>query len=150
MEIGIWFGLLVLFGILEAVTVSVVSIWFMAGSLAAILAALCGASLPVQIVLFLAVSVALLACLRPLVRKYVSPKITATNADRVIGKTAVVTESIDNIAAQGAVKVGGVVWTARSSGGKPIAAGAQVQVDRIEGVKLYVTPAEVPAASVKK
>ena len=150
MEIGIWFGLLILFGILEAVTVSVVSIWFMAGSLAAILAALCGASLPVQIVLFLAVSVALLACLRPLVRKYVSPKITATNADRVIGKTAVVTESIDNIAAQGAVKVGGVVWTARSSGGKPIAAGAQVQVDRIEGVKLYVTPAEVPAASVKK
>ena len=150
MEIGIWVGLLILFGILEAVTVSVVSIWFMAGSLAAILAALCGASLPVQIVLFLAVSVALLACLRPLVRKYVSPKITATNADRVIGKTAVVTESIDNIAAQGAVKVGGVVWTARSSGGKPIAAGAQVQVDRIEGVKLYVTPAEVPAASVKK
>lgn len=150
MEIGIWFGLLILFGILEAVTVSVVSIWFMAGSLAAILAALCGASLPVQIVLFLAVSVALLACLRPLVRKYVSPKITATNADRVIGKTAVVTESIDNIAAQGAVKVGGVVWTTRSSGGKPIAAGAQVQVDRIEGVKLYVTPAEVPAASVKK
>ena len=150
MEIGIWFGLLILFGILEAVTVSVVSIWFMAGSLAAILAALCGASLPVQIVLFLAVSVALLACLRPLVRKYVSPKITATNADRVIGKTAVVTESIVNIAAQGAVKVGGVVWTARSSGGKPIAAGAQVQVDRIEGVKLYVTPAEVPAASVKK
>ena len=150
MEIGIWFGLLILFGILEAVTVSVVSIWFMAGSLAAILAALCGASLPVQIVLLLAVSVALLACLRPLVRKYVSPKITATNADRVIGKTAVVTESIDNIAAQGAVKVGGVVWTARSSGGKPIAAGAQVQVDRIEGVKLYVTPAEVPAASVKK
>ena len=150
MEIGIWFGLLILFGILEAVTVSVVSIWFMAGSLAAILAALCGASLPVQIVLFLAVSVALLACLRPLVRKYVSPKITATTAARVIGKTAVVTESIDNIAAQGAVKVGGVVWTARSSGGKPIAAGAQVQVDRIEGVKLYVTPAEVPAASVKK
>ena len=150
MEIGIWFGLLILFGILEAVTVSVVSIWFMAGSLAAILAALCGASLPVQIVLFLAVSVALLACLRPLVRKYVSPKITATNADRVIGKTAVVTETIHNIAAQGAVKVGGVVWTARSSGGKPIAAGAQVQVDRIEGVKLYVTPAEVPAASVKK
>ena len=150
MEIGIWFGLLILFGILEAVTVSVVSIWFMAGSLAAILAALCGASLPVQIVLFLAGSVALLGSLRALDRKYVSPKITATNADRVIGKTAVVTESIDNIAAQGAVKVGGVVWTARSSGGKPIAAGAQVQVDRIEGVKLYVTPAEVPAASVKK
>ena len=150
MEIGIWFGLLILFGILEAVTVSVVSIWFMAGSLAAILAALCGASLPVQIVLFLAVSVALLACLRPLVRKSYRRKLRPPTQTVSLAKQTVVTESIDNIAAQGAVKVGGVVWTARSSGGKPIAAGAQVQVDRIEGVKLYVTPAEVPAASVKK
>ena len=78
-------------------------------------------------------------------RKYVVPRITATNADSVIGKTAIVTESVDNIAAQGAVKVGGVVWTARSSTERPIPAGTQVRVDRIEGVKLYVTPAEVPA-----
>ena len=78
-------------------------------------------------------------------RKYVTPRITATNADSVIGKIAIVTESVDNIAAQGAVKVGGVVWTARSTTERPIPTGTQVRVDRIEGVKLYVTPAEVPA-----
>lgn len=148
MEVGIWFGLLVLFGVVEAATVTLASIWFMAGALAALIAALCGAPLAVQIVLFLAVSVLLLACLRPLVRKYVTPKITATNADSVIGKTAVVTESIDNVNAQGAVKVGSVVWTARSTDGSPIPAGALVRADRIEGVKLYVSLAEVPAAKV--
>ena len=145
MEIAIWLGLLVLFGILEAATVALVSLWFMAGSLAALIAALCGAGLPVQVGVFLAVSALLLACLRPLVRRYVTPRITATNADSVIGKVAVVTEAVDNIAAQGAVKVGGVVWTARSSTERPIPAGTQVRVDRIEGVKLFVTPAEVPA-----
>ena len=145
MEIAIWLGLLVLFGILEAATVALVSLWFMAGSLAALIAALCGAGLPVQVGVFLAVSALLLACLRPLVRRYVTPRITATNADSVMGKAAVVTEAVDNIAAQGAVKVGGVVWTARSSTERPIPAGTQVRVDRIEGVKLFVTPAEVPA-----
>ena len=126
MEIAIWLGLLVLFGILEAATVALVSLWFMAGSLAALIAALCGAGLPVQVGVFLAVSALLLACLRPLVRRYVTPRITATNADSVIGKVA-------------------VVWTARSSTERPIPAGTQVRVDRIEGVKLFVTPAEVPA-----
>ena len=56
MEIAIWLGLLVLFGILEAATVALVSLWFMAGSLAALIAALCGAGLPVQVGVFLAVS----------------------------------------------------------------------------------------------
>ena len=100
MEIAIWLGLLVLFGILEAATVALVSLWFMAGSLAALIAALCGAGLPVQVGVFLAVSALLLACLRPLVRRYVTPRITATNADSVIGKVAVVTEAVDNIAPQ--------------------------------------------------
>ena len=145
MEIAIWLGLLLLFGVLEAATVALVSLWFMAGALAALLAALCGAGLPVQVGVFLVVSAVLLAALRPLVRKYVTPRITATNADSVIGKIAIVTESVDNIAAQGAVKVGGVVWTARSTTERPIPTGTQVRVDRIEGVKLYVPPAEVPA-----
>lgn len=83
MEIAIWLGLLVLFGILEAATVALVSLWFMAGSLAALIAALCGAGLPVQVGVFLVVSALLLACLRPLVRRYVTPRITATNADDV-------------------------------------------------------------------
>lgn len=143
--VAIWFSALVLFGIAEAATVSLVSIWFMAGTLVALIAAICGAPIWLQVLLFLAVSVALLASLRPLVRKFVTPKLTRTNVESLIGKTAVVTENIDNISAQGSAKVGGVVWTARSTDGDPIPAGAQVIVDRIEGVKVFVSPAEVPA-----
>ncbi len=142
---AIWFAALVLFGIAEAVTVSLVSVWFLAGALVALIAALCGAPIWLQVLLFLCVSVALLASLRPLVRKFITPKLTRTNVESLIGKAAVVTENIDNISAQGSAKVGGVVWTARSTDGSPIPAGARVVVDRIEGVKVFVSPAEVPA-----
>lgn len=146
MEVAIWFGLMVLFGILEATTVTLVSIWFLGGSLAAMIAAMAGANIWLQIVLFLAVSAALLACLRPLVKKYIKPNVTATNADALVGQDAIVTEPIDNLEAQGAVRIGGVTWSARSTAGQSIPAGTQVRVDRIEGVKLFVTQAGVPAA----
>jgi len=96
-------------------------------------------------VVFVAVSAALLACLRPIVKKYVKPNVTATNTQALVGKTAVVTESIDNLAAHGTVKVNGVIWSARSTSGVNIPAGAQIRIDRIEGVKLFVSPAEVAA-----
>ena len=93
----------------------------------------------------LAVSVALLACLRPFVRRFITPKKERTNADRVIGTEGVVTEPIDNLAATGAVKVGGVEWTARAVGDEPIPAGARVVVRSIDGVKLRVEKAPEPA-----
>lgn len=145
MDIAIWFGLMVAFCALEAATVTLVSIWFAGGALAATIAALLGASWPLELVLFVGVSALLLACLRPLVRKYVTPKVTATNAQALVGQVVLVTESIDNLAAQGAVKVNGVVWTARSASGANIPAGTKVRIDRIEGVKLFVIPAEVAA-----
>ena len=145
MDIAIWFGLMVAFCALEAATVTLVSIWIAGGALAATIAALLGASWPLELVLFVGVSALLLACLRPLVRKYVTPKVTATNAQALVGQVVLVTESIDNLAAQGAVKVNGVVWTARSASGANIPAGTKVRIDRIEGVKLFVIPAEVAA-----
>ena len=96
---------------------------------------------------FFIISIASLLLTRPLVRKYVDTVKQPTNADMVIGKTALVTEGIDNIAAAGAVTVGGKVWTARSAGGDPIARDSIVVVKRIEGVKLIVEPA--PAADDK-
>ena len=96
---------------------------------------------------FFIISIASLLLTRPLVRKYVDTVKQPTNADMVIGKTALVTEDIDNIAAAGAVTVGGKVWTARSAGGEPIARDSIVVVKRIEGVKLIVEPA--PAADDK-
>ena len=142
----LWLGLLVGFLAVEGSTVTLVSVWFAAGSLVALIAAMLGAPLWLQLVLFVAVSVGLLAMLRPFVRKYLRPRMSRTNVDAVVGSQGFVTEAIDNVAATGQVKLGAMPWTARSTSGGPIPAGAKVRVDRVEGVKVYVSPAEEPAA----
>ena len=134
----LWLGAAVLFGIVEALTAGLVSIWFVAGAAAALIGALLGAGTGVQVALFLAVSAAALAATQPLVRRFTKDGTVATNADRALGETAKVTEAIDNAASTGAVYVDGKTWTARSADGSVIPAGATVQVLRMEGVKLFV------------
>lgn len=145
----IWSVLAALFLTAEAATAGLTTIWFAGGAIVALIAAALRAPYWLQGVLFLAVSVALLACLRPFVRRFVTPKKTRTNADRVIGMPAIVTEPIDNLAATGAVKVGGVEWTARSVSGETIPAGASVTVRSIEGVKVCVEPVHAGAAQAE-
>lgn len=139
-----WVGLLILFLVLEGSTVALVSLWFAVGSLAAIVAALLGASLGVQVGIFLAVSGVLLALLRPFLRKYIAPSIQKTNVDSLVGRECPVTEDIRNLQSQGQVKVNGMVWSARSTDGQHIPKGTVVRIDRIEGVKLLVSPVPVP------
>ena len=141
----LWLVLLVAFLAAEAATVSMVSLWFAVSALAALLVALLGGPGWLQGTLFLVISAVLLALLRPIVRRYISPRITATNVDSVIGSTGLVTAAIDNVSAAGQVKLGAMEWTARSTSGQPIPVGTLVKVDRIEGVKAFVSPAEVPA-----
>ena len=141
----IWLVLLILFLVAEAATVSMVSLWFAAGSLAALIVSVTGGSVGLQIFVALAVSAALLACLRPLVRKHFTPGLTKTNVDAVIGTCGYVTAGIDNANATGTVKLGAMEWTARSATGAPIPKGTLVKAEKIEGVKVFVTPAEVPA-----
>lgn len=141
----IWLVLMVVFLVTEASTVTLVSLWFAAGSLAAMIVSLLSGAIWLQVAVFLAVSAILLTALRPLVRKYVTPKLTRTNIDSVIGSTGLVTVAIDNVAAAGQVKLGAMVWTARSTSGETIPEGTLVRVDKIEGVKVLVSPAEVPA-----
>ena len=141
----IWLGLTVAFLIAEAATVTVVSLWFAAGSLAAMVIALTGGGIAFQAAAFLTVSVMMLTALRPLVRKYLTPKLTPTNIDSVIGAAGIVTGDIDNISAAGQIKLNGMEWSARSSSGETIKTGTKVRVDKIEGVKVCVSPAEVPA-----
>lgn len=136
----IWLVAMVVFGIAEAATVSMVSLWFVGGSLAAMIAQLAGAGVWVQVIVFVVVSAVLLAGLRPFVKKFVSPKRTATNTDALLGREAVVTEPIDNLHATGALKLDGKEWTARSEAGDSLQAGTVVKIVRIEGVKLYVEP----------
>ena len=139
----IWLILMVVFLFVEGTSVSIVSLWFAAGALAALIVSLIGGEIWLQILVFLTVSIVLLAALRPLVRKYIKPKLVATNVDSVIGSTGIVTAAIDNIAAQGQVKIASMEWTARSTSGDPIPVETQVRVDRIEGVKVFVSPVQV-------
>jgi len=134
----IWLILMVALLAVEASTVTLVSLWFAAGALAAMLVSFFG-PIWLQITVFLAVSVVLLLALRPLVRKYITPKVTKTNVDSVVGSVGLVTAPVDNILSSGQVKLGGMEWTARSATGDPIPVGTKVKVDRIEGVKVFVT-----------
>ena len=137
--IAFWVAALVVFLIVEAVTAGLVSIWFVFGSLVALICAALGAAVWLQIFWFVIVSVATLVLTRPLVKRYVDSRSVATNADRSIGRAAVVTERIDNLTATGAVKLDGVVWTARSTDDAvAIETGERVTVRAIEGVKLIV------------
>ena len=137
--VGVWFGALVIFLVIESQTVSVVSMWFAAGALTAMITALCGGQLWLQVVLFLVVSVVLLALLRPIVRRFFTPKLTKTNVDSIIGNVGPVVEDIDNVQAGGRVKLGGMEWSARSTNGQPIPKDTLVRVDRIEGNKVFVS-----------
>ena len=142
----IWLVLAVVFLLLEAATVTTVSLWFAGGCLAAMVVSLLGGSLGLQIGTALVVSALLLACLRPIVRKHFTPRLTKTNIDAIIGSQGYVTADIDNMAATGTVKLGAMEWTARSTAGTPIPTGTLVKVDKIEGVKAFVTAVEVSSA----
>ena len=135
-----WLAAMVVFIAAEAMTVSLVSIWFAAGALGAIIVALMGGGLTLQVTVFLALAVALLLSLRSIVRKHFTPHVTKTNIDSVIGATGIVVTPVNNIAALGQVQINGMEWSARSSDNSHIPAGAMVRVDRVEGVKVFVTP----------
>ena len=138
-----WIAAAVVFLVIEMSTAALVSLWFTVGALAALGLALLKLALWVQVLAFLAVSGALLAMLRPMLKKHI--KITRTNVDSLIGKKGIVTADIDNLSAVGQIKLNGMEWTARSSSGNPIPAGTAVLVDRIEGVKAFVSPVKAEA-----
>ena len=125
----LWLIALIVFAVGEAITVGLTSVWFAVGALGALIAAGFGAALWLQVVVFLA---------RPLAKKFLTPRYQATNADRVIGATALVTEEIDNLKGSGLVNISGQVWTARSAHDVVIQPGREVKVLRIEGVKVFV------------
>ncbi len=134
-----WLAVMIVLLIIEGVVPGLVSVWFAVGALAAMISALFEAPFWLQTVWFLIVSIASLCLTRPLVKKYVNSKVQPTNADALIGKECIVTESIDNIAGEGAVKISGQVWTARSTDDSvKIAQGKIVTVKEIRGVKLIV------------
>lgn len=135
-----WLVLAVVFLVLEGCTVAMVSLWFAAGAVAALVSSLLGAAGWLQVAVFLAVSLVLLALLWKRLR--IRGSRSKTNVDSIIGAQGRVLEPIDNVAYVGRVKLGGISWAARSVSGDPIAKDTLVRVEKIEGVKVFVSPVE--------
>lgn len=135
----IWAAAIVVFAVFEGVTAQLVSIWFVIGAIASLIATMLKAPLTVQIIVFITFTILALVITRPLVKKYIHPKKERTNADRVLDQTGVVIEEIDNIKATGQVRVDGKIWSARSYDGSIIPIDRQITIREISGVKLIVT-----------
>ena len=142
MEI-MWLVLLILFLVAEGATAAVTTIWFAIGAIVAMFAAIFGAEIWLQAVLFAVVSVICLLSLRPVLKKYLEPKKVKTNIDAIMGKQGVVLEKIDNLNGAGTLKIDGMEWTARSATGETIEKDTVIIVEKIEGVKVLVTAAAV-------
>lgn len=133
-----WLVLTIFLAIVEAATPTLVCIWPAIGALAACILAAFGIPIWLQITVFVILTVILIILTKPLVKKYVSRKITATNADRIIGAEGIVIEEIDPIENTGQVKVMGQVWSAKSADGKAVQTNARVIVKALEGVKVVI------------
>ena len=134
----IWLAVIVLCVVIEALTLDLCAIWFAVGGVAALVAARLSLEVVTQLIIFVLFSAVLLVLMRPFCRRFLKTKKEPTNADRIIGETAYVTEQIDNIRETGAVKVLGAEWSARSRDDSIIPSGAKVKVVEICGVKAVV------------
>ena len=138
-----WLALVIIFVVVECLTVGLVFIWFAGGALLAMIVALAGAETIWQIVAFLLGSALLLLLTRPIAKKYFNNKKVKTNYQSIIGEVAKVTETIDNYNQTGAAVADGKEWTARSSkDAVTMKKDTLVKVTAIEGVKLIVEPYE--------
>ncbi len=134
----LWIIAAVVFSLIEIFTFNMVTIWFVIGSVCALITSLLGFSTLVQIWVFTIASIFFLFVTKPLVAKKISVKKTSTNADRIIGMKATVTENITNDKFAGKVKVNGQEWSAISIDGSVKCEGDTVTIKNIDGVKLIV------------
>ena len=138
-----WIIVLVAAILAEAASAALISIWFAAGALISLFAGMLGAPLPVQIVLFLAISIGLLLATRPLANKFINSRTQATNVDSLIGQKARVTERVSNLDLTGKAIVRGQEWTIRADNDNEIIdQGELIEVLRVSGVKLIVRKAQ--------
>ena len=138
--IYIWLGVILFALIVEGITAQLVSIWFVPGGLAGLIAGFCGAGEWIQVLIGAVVTLVCLIATRPLVNRIMRFRKEETNSGRLIGEEGVVVQEIQNLDAVGQVKIQGNVWSARSENGQAIPEHSRVTVVRIEGVKLIVKP----------
>ena len=143
MEMIFWLILFVALLVIEIATLGLTTIWFAAGALVAFLAAYIGFGVPVQVIIFLAVSIILLILTRPIAIKYFNQERQKTNAESLIGQKAIVIEEVNPLQATGKVEVNGMEWSAKTEESDRIEVSTVVSIKGIQGVKLIVEKEEV-------
>lgn len=144
METIFWLILFVILLVIEILTMGLTTVWFAGGALVAFILAFVGFGLPVQIIVFLLVSIALLVLTRPIAMKFFNQERQKTNAESLIGQRAVVLETIDTLHGTGRAEVNGMEWSAKTDDAEEtIEAGEVVVIEGIQGVKLIVRKEEV-------
>lgn len=142
-DVIFWLVCVVIFAVAEIATMGLTTIWFAIGSLAALILALFGANVWIQVIVFILVSLVMILFTRPIAVKYFNTDRVRTNAESLIGRQAIVTQAIDNLHATGKVMVAGQEWTARSDQDDIlIEEGAVTDILAINGVKLIVKERE--------
>ena len=140
MDVQFWLMAFIILVVMEFLTMGLTTIWFAIGALVAFFASLFGATLWIQIILFLVISLVVLVVYRPLAVKYINSRRIRTNVDDLVGKEGKVTEKIDNFNQTGRVIVNGMDWSARTTIGGTIDVDTIVKVVDVQGVKLIVEP----------
>ena len=139
METMYWVIIFIVLLIIEIFTMGLTTIWFAGGALAAFLMGVIGFGTVIQVIVFIAVSIALLIVTRPIALKYFNKERQKTNAESLIGQQALVLEDIDTLHAKGLVEVNGQEWSAKTDDPEGfIKKHLVVTVEGIQGVKLIV------------
>jgi membrane protein implicated in regulation of membrane protease activity len=140
----VWLAVFVLSFIAEAVSFSLVSVWFCIGSLVAILLNLIpGMPFWVEIIVFFVASGCCLGLLRPIAQRQMQRRMSKSNIDEIVGEAGVVIKNI-SLTESGEVKIGDVIWTGISSiPEKDIPEKTIIEVVAVKGNKLIVKPKEL-------
>jgi len=133
----IWFIIIIVAAIIEISTMDLTSVWFAIGALFSFIISIFSDNVLLQISVFMIISVILLLSVRPIVKNYFRTNLVNTNADRLVGKTALCTKEI-RPGERGEVKIDGKFWTAISNDDDAVLVNEKVEVLAIEGVKLIV------------
>ena len=137
----IWLALVILFVVVELISLGLTSIWFAAGALVAGIVAMVGGPFWLQVILFMVVSAVLLACTRGFAKRHLDNKIEKTNAEGLVGKSSIVIETIDNASSTAKIRIGDIEWTARAvNETQVIPKDSKVIIREIKGVKCMVEP----------
>lgn len=137
----VWIVFIVATVIIELETTDLVTVWFTLGAVGALIAAICGAELWLQIVLFVGIGILALICTRPLAKRMQQKEIIRTNSDKIVGEYGIVTKKIvpNEI---GEIKIESRYWRAISKSNDTFEVDEKVLIEAITGSKVIVSKIE--------